>query len=243
MAIVGVFIVTLLIVGKNVGLQSILSLLFNTAFIIVSIVIHNTFSGTNLFLLMSIAIILSTILTLVLVTGWQKRTWVTIVATLSGTFLCVGITELLIQFTGGNGIKYETMSFLTLPPKDVFMSSVLIGTLGAVMDVAITISSGMYEILQRTPNISMPRWALAGRHIGQDIMGTMTNILLFSYLSGSLAMVLIYLKNANTFTYTISMNWSLEMTRALTGGIGIVLTIPITIGLMVTIFKWKGVSR
>ena len=89
----------------------------------------------------------------------------------------------------------------------------------------------------------MARWALAGRHIGQDIMGTMTNILLFSYLSGSLAMVLIYLKNANTFTYTISMNWSLEMTRALTGGIGIVLTIPITIGLMVTIFKWKGVSR
>ena len=46
---------------------------------------------------MSIAIILSTILTLVLVTG-AKRTWVTIVATLSGTFLCVGITELLIQF-------------------------------------------------------------------------------------------------------------------------------------------------
>ena len=35
------------------------------------------------------------------------------------------------------------------------------------------------------------------------------------------------------------MNWSLEMTRALTGGIGIVLTIPITIGLMVTIFKWS----
>ena len=72
-AIVGIFIVTLLIVGKNVGLQSILSLLFNTAFIIVSIGIHNTFSGTNLFLLMSIAIILSTILTLVLVTGWQNE--------------------------------------------------------------------------------------------------------------------------------------------------------------------------
>ena len=46
------------------------------------------------------------------------------------------------------------------------------------MDVAITISSGMYEILQRTPNITMGRWA-RGRHIGQDIMGTMTNILLF----------------------------------------------------------------
>ena len=41
--------------------------------IILSIVIHNTFSGTNLFLLMSIAIILSTIITLVLVTGWQNE--------------------------------------------------------------------------------------------------------------------------------------------------------------------------
>ena len=160
------------------------------------------------------------------------RTLVTIISTLIGTFLCIGVTELIIQLTGGNGIKYETMTFLTLPPKEVFLASVLIGTLGAVMDVAITISSGMYEILQRTPDITMGRWALAGRHIGQDIMGTMTNILLFSYLSGSLPMFLIYLKNANTITYTISMNWSLEVARAMTGGIGIVLTIPITIALM-----------
>lgn len=99
----------------------------------------------------------------------------------------------------------------------------------------------MYEIVQRTPDITTSRLALAGRNIGQDIMGTMTNILLFSYLSGSLAMFLIYLKNANTFTYTISMNWSLEIVRALTGGIGIVLTIPITIGLMVLWVKRRGV--
>ena len=155
----------------------------------------------------------------------------------------MGITELVIKMTGGNGIKYETMTFLTLPPKDVFLASVLIGTLGAIMDVAITISSGMYEILQRTPNITMRRWALAGRHIGQDIMGTMTNILLFSYLSGSLPMFLIYLKNANTITYTISMNWSLEVARAMTGGIGIVLTIPITIALMEVLLKLRGAKQ
>lgn len=161
------------------GLQSILSLIINTIAVIGAIYIHNQNGQINLFLLMTIAIIVSTTLTLLLVTGWHMRTLVTIVSTLIGTFLCVGITELVIKMTGGNGIKYETMTFLTLPPKDVFLASVLIGTLGAIMDVAITISSGMYEILQRTPNITMRRWALAGRHIGQDIMGTMTNILLF----------------------------------------------------------------
>ncbi|PNZ67482.1 YibE/F family protein [Staphylococcus croceilyticus] len=240
-AIVGVFIITLLLVGRHVGLQSILSLIFNTIAIISAIAIHNQLPSTNLFLLMSIAVVLSTIVTLLLVTGWHMRTWITALSTLLGTFLCIGITELVIQLTGGSGIKYETMSFLTLPPKDVFMASVLIGSLGAVMDVAITISSGMYEIVQRTPDITTSRLALAGRNIGQDIMGTMTNILLFSYLSGSLAMFLIYLKNANTFTYTISMNWSLEIDRALTGGIGIVLTIPITIALMVLWIKRRGV--
>lgn len=242
-AIVGIFIMVLLFVGRNVGLQSILSLVFNTATVITAIAIHNHHPSINLFLLMSGGIVISTIVTLLLVTGLHIRTWITAISTLIGTFLCIGINQLIIVLTGGSGIKYETMSFLTLPPKEVFLASVLIGSLGAVMDVAITISSGMYEILQRTPNISISRWALAGRNIGQDIMGTMTNILLFSYLSGSLAMFLIYLKNANTFTYTISMNWSLEIARALTGGIGIVLTMPVTIGLMVLWLKWKGVTR
>ena len=239
----GLFLLIVLIVGKKVGLQSILSLIINTIAVIGAIYIHNQHGQISLFLLMTFAIIVSTTFTLLLVTGWHMRTLVTIISTLIGTFLCIGVTELIIQLTGGNGIKYETMTFLTLPPKEVFLASVLIGTLGAVMDVAITISSGMYEILQRTPDITMGRWALAGRHIGQDIMGTMTNILLFSYLSGSLPMFLIYLKNANTITYTISMNWSLEVARAMTGGIGIVLTIPITIALMEVWLKMRGAKQ
>lgn len=236
----GIFIFIVLWVGRKVGIQSILSLIFNTAAVIGAIAVHNAFPATSLFLLMSIAVILATAVTLLLVTGWHWRTAITIVSTLIGTFLCVGIAEIVIRSTGGAGIKYETMSFLTLPPKEVFMASVIVGTLGAVMDVAITIASGMYEIWQRTPNINMTRWALAGRNIGQDIMGTMTNILLFSYLAGSLPMMLIYLRNANTITYTISMNWSLEIARALIGGIGIVLTIPITILLMQVWAKLRG---
>ena len=69
--------------------------------------------------------------------------------------MSIGLTELIIYMTDGKGIKYETMNFLSLPPKDIFLASVLIGSLGAIMDVAITIASGMHEILQRTPHISM----------------------------------------------------------------------------------------
>ena len=241
--VMGIFLLVILLVGKKVGIQSILSLIFNTIAILTAIYLHLQFPNTSLFGLMSIAITLSTTITLLLITGWHWRTFVTIISTLLGTFLCIGITYGVIQATDGAGMKFETMSFLTLPPKTIFLASVIVGSLGAVMDVAITIASGMYEILRRSPNIEMTRWALAGRNIGQDIMGTMTNILLFSYLSGSLPMILIYLKNANTITYTLSINWSIELSRAITGGIGIVLTIPLTIILMQLVFKLRGVKQ
>lgn len=238
--VLSVFLLSLLIIGERIGLQSIVSLFMNTVAILVAVWLYNQHPNLNLFLLMSVAVVLATILTLTLVIGWQSRTIVTVIATLLGTFICVGIAWLVITLTNSQGIKYETMSFLTVQPKMIFLTSVLIGTLGAVMDVAITISSGMYEILQRTPTIRMQRWIKAGQNIGKDIMGTMTNILLFSYLAGGLPMLLLFLKNGNTLTYSISMNWSLEICRAITGGIGIVLTVPLTILLMRIWYQWKG---
>ncbi|EKU48236.1 hypothetical protein C273_06002 [Staphylococcus massiliensis S46] len=231
-AVLGFFLLTLLFVGRKIGLTSILSLVINTALIFLAIWLHQHMLALNLFVIMSVMTVISTIITLLLVTGFKKRTLVTILSTLLGTFISIGILALVIQLTKGSGIKYETLSFLTMPPKTIFLSSVLIGSLGAVMDVAITIASGMYEIHQRSPHISTKAFMKAGQNIGQDIMGTMTNILLFSYLAGSLPMFLIYLRNGNTITYTISMNWSLEVARAITGGIGIVITIPITLLLM-----------
>lgn len=237
--LMSVFAIALLIVGHRVGVQSILSIVLNTIAILSAIALYNAYTHLNLFMLMSIAVLIATTITLWLVIGWTKRTIVTIISTLLGTWLSVGLSWVVIMLTHAEGIKYETMSFLTLPPHVIFLASVMVGSLGAVMDVAITISSGMYEIMQRSPHISRKRWILAGRNIGSDIMGTMTNILLFSYLAGGLPLLLLYLKNANTLTYSISMNWSLEIARAITGGIGIVLTIPITIALMQLWHFWE----
>jgi uncharacterized membrane protein len=47
-------------------------------------------------------------------------------------------------------------------------------------------------------------------------------------------MIILYLKNNSALGFTLSMNLTLELARALAGGIGIVLTIPI--GLYVSIF-------
>jgi uncharacterized membrane protein len=136
--------------------------------------------------------------------------------------------------TSENGLRYEEMQFLTRPPQMVFMAGVLVGSLGAVMDVAITMSSSIYGLYEKNNNIQIKALKTSGMDIGKDIMGTMTNILFFAYISGSIPMLILYLKNASPLAFTLSMNLSLELARALAGGIGIVLTIPI--GLYTSIF-------
>lgn len=239
----GIFLLTLLIVGRKSGLNSIISLVINVAVLLIMIDYFMKHNNQHFFILMTITVIFSTIVSLLLVSGFKRKTVVAIISTLLGTFLSIGISQLIMTLTGSNGIKYETMSFLTIQPTQIFLASVLIGSLGAVMDVAITLTSSLYEIKAQHPDISLKRLRKSGINIGKDIMGTMTNILFFAYLSGSIPMVILYFKNSNTVTYTLSMNWSLEISRALMGGIGIVITIPITIFVAMLFLKREEANR
>ena len=102
------------------------------------------------------------------------------------------------------------------------------------MDIAITMSSSIFGLYEKNNQISVKALKTSGLEIGKDIMGTMTNILFFAYISGSIPMIILYLNNDSALGFTLSMNLTLELARALAGGIGIVLTIPI--GLYVSIF-------
>ena len=121
----------------------------------------------------------------------------------------------------------------------MFLAGLLIGSLGAVMDVAITMTSALFS-MQHTATLQEIKQA--GQTIGKDIMGTITNILFFAYVSGAIPMMLLYFKNGLPFGYTLSMNLSLEVARALAGGIGVVSTIPISIYVSLWLMKRKQVA-
>lgn len=175
-----------------------------------------------------------TAISLCLTNGLNEKTYAAIIATLIGTIASLTITYFVIWITDGNGLRYEEMQFLSRPYVMIFMASLFVGSLGAVMDIAITMSASIFEIYEKNREISMEALRKSGMAIGKDVMGTMTSILFFVYISGSLPMLILYLKNAAPLGFTLSLNLSLEMARALAGGIGIVLTIPI--GLYTAIF-------
>lgn len=229
-----IFIFTLLFVGKKQGLFSIISLAVNAILLSYSLDIYLKTSNMSLLLICSISVILFTGISLLLVNGFNEKTFAAIVATLLGTLISLLITYLVMWLTAEEGLRYEEMQFLTRPYKMVFMAGVLIGSLGAVMDVAITMSSSIFGLYENNNNIPIKALKTSGLDIGKDIMGTMTNILFFAYISGSIPMLILYLTNDSPLAFTLSMNLSLELARALAGGIGIVLTIPI--GLYTSIF-------
>lgn len=228
-----VFIIVLLLVGKKQGLFASVSLAINL--IILSYALDlNVNTGMNLLWIAAMTTILFTIISLLLVNGFNEKTYAAILATLLGTFSSLLITYIAMKITSENGLHYEEMQFLTRPYQLVFMAGLFIGSLGAVMDVAITMSSSIFELYEKNNKISVKALKSSGLDIGKDIMGTMTNILFFAYISGSIPMLILYLKNYSPLGFTLSMNLSLELARALAGGIGIVLTIPI--GLYISIF-------
>lgn len=228
------FIFILVLIGKKQGLFAVLSLAFNALILSFALDIYINNHHVNLLFICSICVVIFTVSSLLLVNGRNDKTYAAIVASLIGTFISVLIAYLVLTLTQEEGLRYEAMDFLTRPYKMVFMAGVFIGSLGAVMDVAITMSSSIFELYEKNNHISPKALKKSAMDIGKDIMGTMTNILFFAYLSGAIPIMLLYLKNGSPLFFTISMNLSLEIARALVGGIGIVLTIPI--GLYVSLF-------
>ncbi|WP_445509310.1 YibE/F family protein [Rossellomorea marisflavi] len=224
-----VFIFLMILVGKRQGLYSLGTLCVNAVILSFAIDSYLNHDRIGLLGVCGLAVLLFTSISLLLVNGFNRKTYAAVISTLVATFVTLLISFIVIKATAANGLRYEEMQFLTRPTETVFMAGILVGCLGAVMDVAITLSASIFTLYEKNPSISTKALKEAGFEIGRDIMGTMTNIMFFVYISGAMPMLILYFKNASPLGFTLSMNLSLELARALTGGIGIVLAIPIGI--------------
>jgi len=233
--IINIFVALILLVGGAKGFRSLASVFVNIA--IVFIIIGLFTKGYDLMVFSIIASILFVVISMLLVSGRNKKSFSAIVGTLIGTLVSMLIAGIVIKFNNWSGIHFEEMEFLTHPPEQIFFIELIIGTLGGIMDIAISISSAIKELYDKNPNIERKAIIKSSREIGQDIMGTMANTLVFAYLSGSIPTILLLLRNGMPITYIININLSLEFMRAIVGSIGIVLSIPITIYTSILILK------
>jgi Predicted multitransmembrane protein len=108
-------------------------------------------------------------------------------------------------------------------------AGIILSTVGAIIDVAISITSPMQEIFHQHPSISRKELFISGLTIGKDILGSNTNTLFFAFIGGYLALFLWFKDLSYSFGQIVNSKiFSAEMLTIFCAGIGIALVIPIT---------------
>ncbi len=215
--------VIVLITGKQASLL-LISMILNSIifyFVIKSDVKEN---GTRIFLIYSIAAILFTFVSLVIVQGFNQKMLVTLTATLLGVFVSFGIFYLVMRVTHERGIDYEAVDYATQDPRALFLSQTILGVLGAVMDEATDIVSSLYALAKHKADLTFKELFISGRTLGQEIMGPLINVLVLIFMAEALPMTILYLRDNNTLVYTFKYTLSLGVIQSLSSAIGIVLT-------------------
>lgn len=234
--LIGIFVVIILLIGRWKGVNTLLSLAFTFCFVFF-VFVPAVMSGYNAYLWSCVTCVFTIVMTLILINSISKKTIATIIGCISGTVIAALGTAIMSEVLGLTGYVDEHSYYLTLlnteTPIDltaIIFAAITIGAVGAIMDVAMDLSSSLYELSEQVPDMTFVKLCKSGFSIGRDIMGTMANTLVLAYIGSSLSCIMILL------TYTASSLDLLsrevivvELLQAVVGSLAILLTVPCTI--------------
>ena len=110
------------------------------------------------------------------------------------------------------------------------------------MDVAVTVNSSVSEIIRTTEDITVKKLIPSIREIGDDINGTMINVVFFTFILGELPLIILKLSNGYAISTLLGYGTEFEIIRFLIGAIGIVLAIPVS-AFFAIVFNRKELFR
>lgn len=227
----GLFIFLLLFVGKKKGLFSLISI-FVTLGLIFLVMTPLILHGVNAIFATVLTCLLAALFAIYMVGGINfKSTSAVLGTTLSLAFAGI-LSMIVIKLSSLTGFTTEESMYLfSAHPKlsfvGVLASSMIIGALGAVMDIGMSIASTVNELFLSNKNMSISELFESGMNVGRDIIGTMANTLILAYLGGSLALVLLA-TNIDMQKFFNLNQVATEISSALVGSVSLVVCVPLT---------------
>ncbi len=229
----GMFLLLILLIGRLKGLSTIISLMF-TVLAIFLVYIPAILKGFNVYIMTLIVGIFIIFMSLIIINGWNKKTLCAIVGNIIGVAVSGVLAHIMSRAFGLTGIVDEDYVLLTLMDtpidlKAIVWGGVLIGSLGAIMDIAMSIASAMKELNDTMRDKTFVRMLKSGMNIGRDAIGTMTNTLILAYIGGALATVLLLVAYNKNILYLFNMEMIIaELLSAIVGSMGILAAVPAT---------------
>ena len=230
-----VFSFCVLLFGGKKGFNTLLSLCL-TFGAIFAVFIPSILSGKNIYIMSILVCIYTTIMTLAVVIGINKKSFAAAIGCISGIIFTGLLTVIMNRVLLLTGIVDEHSRYLANLPvansinlRAIIFAAIIIGAMGAIMDVAMSISSALWEIKEKARHVTFETLFRSGLNIGRDVFGTMANTLVLAYIGTSLSVVLILAVYSNSLQALLNMEMIVvEILQALAGSFGILLTMPLT---------------
>ena len=228
------FLAAFLIFGGKQGFKSLLALAI-TVLLVGYVLLPLSLEGYNPLLVSVVICLAATATSIVLIAGFTKKSLAATLGTLGGVIVAGVAAQLVIIYSPLTGLSSEEAQILRgsvlvqQPPfySGLLAAGMLIGALGVIMDVGISIASSISEVSKADSKLSMKELYDSGMNVGRDIMGTMTNTLILAYTGGALPLMLLATQMPSIKLLNLDL-FATEVASALSGSLGLVFTIPLT---------------
>ncbi len=232
-----IFVIFLIAFGYKKGVNTIISLVF-TCLAIFVVFIPAVLSGHNIYLWSIITCLFVITMTLLLINGISKKTLCSMIGCIAGIFLTALLTIIMTKIMHLTGLVDEQSYYLQLAdtsqPFDLIamvFGGIIIGAVGAIMDVAVSLSASLLEVYEKAKEKDKNIKSLmkSGITIGRDMMGTMSNTLVMAYIGSSLSTTLLLLIYSGSLMELLNREMIIvELLQIMVGSFGLLLTIPLT---------------
>lgn len=236
--LVVVFAAVMLFVGKGKGLRALAGVVF-TLLLVVLFMVQAIYHGFPPVIVSILTILTGTAVSLLLLNGCSRRTAVSALATVLGVAVAgiiFYISSKTLHLTGFNSDNAEELLVIQgatgLSVRSLLIAGVLVSSLGAVMDVAVSLTAALMELVAVDPSVTARQVMKSGFNIGKDMIGTMSNTLILAFAGTALNTMLVLTAYGVSRTQFISSDYlAIELAQGLCATIGVILTVPITTGI------------
>ena len=191
------------------------------------------------------ALAVCTLVSLLLLNPPSPKTWAAMLSTLAGVALAGGMFYLfstLLHLSGMNDTNGEGLVLVAgqtgLELHWLLLVAVLISSLGAVMDVALSLASSLHELREADGKMSGLQLFAAGMRIGRDMIGTMSNTLILAFAGEAVTTLLLLMAYGWHSSQLFASDYAaIQVAQGVASTLGVVLGVPITSGICAALYR------
>ena len=228
------FCILLVVLGGLKGFKSLISLVI-TISAVLGVLLPLILRGYNPLVLAVLVSIGVSVVILLIVGGINGKSLAAIIGTSGGVLIAGAIASVTGIAANLTGLDEESIMLMSIPQnvdfsyQGLLFAGIIIGALGAMMDIGMSIASAIDEVKKANPELGIGDLFKSGMNVGRDVMGTMSNTLVLAYTGSALPLLLLFMAYDTPLVKIINMDFIVsEIVRAVAGSIGLILAIPIT---------------